>query len=116
MKVKLTKEEFIKRSMNGEVFGLDGFLYFYDENEKNPFRFEELGMNESWGDFNGENEFTVVEPEPKTKIVKEWMYKRTVGKCQWHTVDRLMTVEEAKEHFMGVVYKPTGIEFEVEDE
>ena len=36
MKVKLTKEEFIKRSMNGDVFELDGFKYFYDNSKNIP--------------------------------------------------------------------------------
>ena len=111
MKVKLTKEEFIKRSMNGEVFELNGCKYFYNENEKNPFRFEELGMDESWGDFNGENEFTVVEPKPKTKIVKEWMYLDALN--IWYIANILITDEEAKEHFGALKYKPTGREFKV---
>ena len=113
MKVKLTKKEFMKRSMNGEVFELDGYKYFYDENEKNPFRFEELGMNESWGDFNGENEFTVAKPKTKTKIVKEWMFLDVLN--IWCIANILITDEEAKEHFGELKYKPTGREFEVED-
>ena len=113
MKVKLTKEEFIKRSMDGEVFEFDSYKYFYDENEKNPFRFEELCMNESWGDFNGKNEFTVVEPKnkTKTKIVKEWMYLDSLG--VWHLLDSLLTDKKAKKYFGELRYKPTGREFEV---
>ena len=114
MKVKLTKEEFIKRITNGEVLVLDGYKYFYDEKEKNPFRIQEVGMNgdkyfydekeissfiideigidESWGDTDGLNEFTAIESKQKTKIVEEWMY------VDYST------------------YKPTGREFEVPDE
>ena len=116
MKVKLTKEEFIKRSMNGEVFELDGYKFFYNKDKTNPFRMEEQDLKGCWSYFNGETEFTVVEPEPKTKIVKEWMHKSTVGKNQWFIIDKLMTDKEAKEHFRVLKYKPTGREFEVEDE
>ena len=94
MKVKLTKEEFIKRSMNGEVFELDDFFYFYDSSKKNPFRVEDIGIDGSWGDFNGINEFTVVEPEPKTKIVKEWLYKDVLN--IWHISSNLFTDEKQK--------------------
>ena len=114
MKVKLTKEEFIKRSMAGEVFEFDSYKYFFFFFEKNPFRFEELGMDESWGDLNAENEFTVIEPKQKTKIVKEWMFLDVLN--IWHTSGNLFTDEEAKEHFKVLKYKPTGREFEVPDE
>ena len=116
MKVKLTKEEFIKRSMRGEVFELNGYKYFYDEKEINPFRIERMGMNGSWGDFDGVNEFTVVEPKSKTKIMKEWMYSSNVIKNQWCLVSRLMTADEAMDYFEALKYKPTGREFEVPDE
>ena len=116
MKVKLTKEEFIKRSMNGEVFELDGYEYFYDKDKINPFRIDECDLKGWWSYFNGKNEFTVVEPKTKTKIVKEWMYNSTGGISQWYIVDKLMTDNEAKEHFKEHEHKPTGREFEVPDE
>ena len=116
MKVKLTKEEFIRRSMNGEVFELDGFFYSYDSSERNPFRIDDMVLDGYWDDFNGINEFTVVEPKSKTKIVKEWIYNIPEDKNQWLTIDKLMTDNEAKEHFGELKYKPTGREFEVPEE
>ena len=114
MKVKLTKEEFIKRSMNGEVFELDGYKFFYDNNEKNPFRLEDEDLEDNWSQFNGINEFTVVEPKAKTKIVKEWICRTAIN--QWHVSDHLFTDDEAKKYFELRTYKPTGREFEVPDE
>lgn len=114
MKVKLTKEEFIKRSIKGEVFEFDGYKFFYDKDKTNPFRMEEQDLNGCWDYFNGETEFIVVEPEPKTKIVKEWLYKDVLN--IWHISVNLFTDEEAKKYFKMLKYKPTGREFEAEDE
>lgn len=111
MKVKLTKEEFIKRSMKGEVFELDGYKYFYDNSKNIPFRIGDVGLYGGWVAFNGINEFTVVEPKEKTKLVKEWIYLDSLG--VWHLSDNLLTDKKAKEHFGGLRYKPTGREFEV---
>lgn len=113
MKVKLTKEEFIKRSMKGEVFELYDCRYFYDSNKINPFRIDDVGLGGCWDNFNGINKFTVVEPKKKTKIVKEWLYKDVLN--IWHISGNLFTDEEAKEYFDMPKYKPTGREFEVED-
>jgi hypothetical protein len=114
MKVKLTKEEFIKRSMKGEVFELYNCKFFYDKDKTNPFRIEGDDLNGCWSYLDGINEFTVVEPELKTKIVKEWLYKDVLN--IWHISGNLLTDEEAKEYFKMPKYKPTGREFEVEDE
>ena len=116
MKVKLTKEEFIKRSMNGEVFELYDCKYFYDKDESNPFRLDGVDLINNWSQFDGVNKFKVVKPKAKTKIVKEWMHKSAVGDNLWFIIDKLMTDEEAKRHFKGLKYKPTGREFEVPDE
>ena len=111
MTVKLTKEEFIKRSMLGDRFIFNRFEYYFDTTEMNPFRVGRTELNYNWRFFNGRNEFTVVEPEPKTKIVKEWMCKDDYG--DWCIISRLMTKEEAMGYFKNH-YKPTGREFEVE--
>ena len=116
MKVKLTKEEFIKRSMSGEVFKLNDCKYFYDAELDIPFRCDNSYLHGDWRYFNGINEFTVVEPKSKTKIVKEWIYNIPEDKNQWLTIDKLMTDNEAKEHFGELKYKPTGREFEVPEE
>ena len=116
MKVKLTKEEFIRRSMNGEVFELDGFFYSYDSSERNPFRIDDMVLDGYWDDFNGINEFTVVEPKQKTKIVKEWMYSEK--NKYWCISNMLMTNKEAESFYSkytDYIYKPTGRELEVPD-
>ena len=115
MKVKLTKEEFIKRSMDGEVFEFDGCRYFYDKKEDNPFRVGFVAINNNWRYFKGETEFTVIEPKSKTKIVKEWMYLLNES-GMWYIANILITDEEAKKHFEMLKYKPTGREFEVPEE
>ena len=114
MKVKLTKEEFIKRSMHGEMFEFDGYKFFYDSSKIIPFRVDDHDLRGLWCYFDGENEFTVIEPKPKTKIVKEWMFLDVLN--IWCIANILITDEEAKEHFGELKYKPTGRVFEVEDE
>lgn len=115
-KVKLTKEEFIKRAMNGERFRWNGGEFFYDNSKHNPFRLDDDALKGCWDYLNGENEFEVVQPKPKTKIVKEWMISSN-NNNYWSIVDTLLTDEEIREYYgSGYTYKPTGREFEVEDE
>ena len=79
----LTKEEFITRSMKGEVF-LDSNRdkYFYDENEDNPFRFNKSAISSAWDSFNitrfgSSNElFTLEEPEPVYEDRYIWLKDR----------------------------------------
>lgn len=72
------------------------------------------------GLFKWENEFEVVQPKPKTKIVKEYLYK-LVDSGYWEVYNRLIPESEAKSYFSrinfssDVIYKPTGREFEVDD-
>lgn len=114
-KAKLTKEEFIKRAMNGERFRFKGCEYFYDNTKQNPFRFDNAELYGNWCHFNGENEFEVIPPKPKTKIIKEWKYRDKNGRIFIHS--ELLTEEEAKERFEKDFYfESTGREFEVEDE
>lgn len=116
-KVKLTNEEFIKRAMNGERFRWNGGEFFYDNSKLNPFRLDDDGLKGYWNYLNGENEFEVVQPKPKTKIVKEWMISSNKNNNYWSIVDTLLTDEEVREYYgSGYKYKPTGREFEVEDE
>lgn len=60
---KLTKEEFIKRSMAGDRFKFDKSIYCYDKNEIVPFRVDGTALHTGWYKFDGINEFTLVEPE-----------------------------------------------------
>ena len=120
-KVKLTKKEFIERAMNGEIFAGKEFKYFYDETKDSPFRITNLKSNiessiySNWIIFNGENEFEIIPPQPKTKIVKEWKYRDKNGRIFIHS--ELLTEEEAKERFEKDFYfESTGREFEVPDE
>jgi len=113
--VKLTKEEFIKRSMQGEVFEFHKGKYSYDSTKRVPFRVNDVNLDNSWDLFNGINEFTVVKPEPKTEEVFEWMYKNSSG--DWHIAGNLYTRKQAHEHFndtYGEQYRKTGRSFIVE--
>lgn len=70
---KLTKEEFITRSMAGDVFEFKGNTFYYDNNEKsNPFRLCQQALSSDWDKFNGINEFTLVEPEPEMESWAEF--------------------------------------------
>lgn len=119
-KVKLTKEEFIKRAMNGERFRFKGCEYFYDNTKQNPFRLDNDELYGNWCHFNDKNEFEVIQPKPKTIILKEYIYK--TDNDYWKVCDRLMSESEAKSYFTranffyDTIYKSTDREFEVEDE
>ena len=63
MKIKLTKEEFIKRSMAGDVFEYIGCRYFYDATKIIPFRFDEEDLLGNWDRFDGKIEFNLVIPK-----------------------------------------------------
>ena len=63
MKIKLTKEEFIKRSMAGDVFEESECRYFYDATKTIPFRFNEEDLLGNWDRFDGKIEFTLVIPK-----------------------------------------------------
>ena len=125
-KLKLTNKEFIERSMNGESFVWNKFKYFYDETKDSPFRITNLESNKesslysAWVVFDGKNEFEVIQPKLKTKIVKEYIYKR--DNDSWKVCDILMSELEAKSYFTrsnffyDIIYQSTGREFEVPDE
>ena len=74
----LTKEEFITRSMAGEVF-LDGSnKLFYDMSEDIPFRYEKEPLKGNWDLFDGETKrFTLEQPKPK--IERRWKYRRDLN-------------------------------------
>ena len=92
---KLTKEEFIKRSMTGDVFELNGEKYYYDSNENNPFRANDMSLNGYWYYFDGINEFTLVEPEPETE---SWAQFRAWSGKHWVASELLFkTLEDCIE-------------------
>lgn len=72
MKTTLTKKEFITRSMEGEVFLLDGYRYFYDATKVYPFRINVNNLDESWKDFDGNILFEIEKPKPI--LERRWKY------------------------------------------
>ena len=71
----LTKEEFITRSMKGEVFLHSNNKMFYDASENNPFRYEKEPLNGNWDFLDGKTKrFTLEQPKPK--IERRWKYRR----------------------------------------
>lgn len=74
MKITLTKDEFIVRSMAGERFRYEGRTYHYDNSFINPFRVEEYSIGAYWGYIDGKNIFEILEPEPK--IERRWKWRR----------------------------------------
>ena len=71
----LTKEEFITRSMAGEVFLNGNNRLFYSVSETNPFRLNGNTLHWGWDLFDGETKkFTLEQPKPK--IERRWKYRR----------------------------------------
>ena len=71
----LTKEEFITRSMAGEVFLYDNSRLFYSVSETNPFRLEGSPLHYNWDLLDGETKHFTLE-QPKPKIERRWKYRR----------------------------------------
>ena len=77
-KFTLTKEEFIKRSMKGEVFIRDDVKYFYDSSYAVPFRVSRKKDNSNlaycdWYAFNETNLFTL--EQPTSIIERRWKWR-----------------------------------------
>ena len=87
----LTKEEFITRSMQGEVFiSVEyGTRFYFDPKYSIPFRVEESPLEEGWNLINSTNLFTVEPPKPK--IERRWKYLknnrdgRTMESAQYYS-------------------------------
>ena len=94
-KFTLTKEEFIKRSMNGEVFIHDLYnnKYFYDDKYTNPFRFNKEALNIHWDDLNGKDLFIVENPKP----IKERRWKWQKDKKDISYISEYITDKFAKD-------------------
>lgn len=101
-KVKLTKEEFIKRAMNGEVFELNGDKYFYDVNKTGPFRFNDSPLKEAWETIDGKNEFTVVEPETEIESWAEFLVYKSDTDRWLKTMHR--SLDECKKYWESKNY------------
>lgn len=79
---KLTKEEFIKRSMAGEKFiGKVGDIFHYDGTHISPFRINQTVIGNSWNDFNNDSDalFTLVQPEPVIERRYKWFKNEEDG-------------------------------------
>lgn len=76
----LTKEEFITRSMAGEVF-LDKNLsrFYYDNSKKQPFRLNDVPLTAAWSIFNGQELLTVEKPKPR--IERRWKWRKDKLNC-----------------------------------
>lgn len=70
----LTKEEFITRTMAGDVFIHESNKLFYDSAMTNPFRYGKNPLHYNWDLFDSNNLFTLEQPKPK--IERRWKYRR----------------------------------------
>ncbi|MDQ1264560.1 MAG: hypothetical protein QG559_1561 [Campylobacterota bacterium] len=70
----LTNEEFITRSMAGEVFILNGDKFYYDITKYNPFRCNTCALDILWQTFNGKTIFEIEEPKPTME--RRWKWRR----------------------------------------
>ena len=75
----LTKEEFIERSMKGEVFihEVTGNKFFYDKSKDNPFRFKNNQLLTAWGLFDKNDELFRSEKQKVT--IEKWLCKNNQG-------------------------------------
>lgn len=70
----LTKEEFITRSMAGEVFVYNNNKFFYNTSFTNPFRINGTGMEGSWDIFNDKTKLFTLD-QSKPRIERRWKYR-----------------------------------------
>ena len=87
----LTKEEFITRSMAGEVFisTHSNSRFYYDNRYTMPFRVNNADLDNSWNYMDGKYLFTLEQPKPK--IERRWKYLknnsdgRTMESAQYYS-------------------------------
>lgn len=94
---KLDKETFIKRSMAGDVFDFDNQKYYYANTDNNPFRVNTFGIKDEWYNFNGINEFTLVEPEPEMESWAEFRVWNSTTETWYKAPSMFQTLDDFKE-------------------
>ena len=108
----LTKEEFITRSMEGEVFVSNTSKFFYDTNFINPFRINEREIYSSWDLFDGETkQFTIEQPKPR--IERRWKYRENRFGITQET-NSYYSDEKAKTSLTSSFYKAEDCYIDVE--
>lgn len=96
-----TKEEFIKSVIQGDVWELDNYKYYYDSSSKEtPFRLDNTALAGGfWRNVTTE-EFTLVEPEPvyeeRWQMMKDVDYNFT--NCTQHYYNQKRIDEEYPEY------------------
>ena len=86
----LTKEEFITRSMAGEVFisTHNSKRFYYDNKYTIPFRVNNEDLDNNWSYMDGEHLFTLEQPKPKIerrwKYLKNYRDGRTMESAQYY--------------------------------
>lgn len=108
----LIKEEFITRSMAGEVFILEGCRYFYAPSKENPFRVDYAAIGSSWCYMDGITLFEVEEPKPI--IERRWKWRKDSDGCTIE--DARYMSDEFIEHYAigGGWYKVEDLYIDVE--
>ena len=91
----LTKEEFITRSMKGEVFVSthSDKRFYYDNKYTIPFRVNDEDLDNNWSYMDGRHPFILEQPKPK--IERRWKYRKDTLKYTQET-NYYYTDEEAK--------------------
>ena len=108
----LTKEEFITRSMAGEVFLHGNNKLFYDNSEDNPLRYEMDSLNGNWSLLDGKTKYFTLE-QPKPKIERRWKYR--IDKIGYtEETDCYYTDEKAKSVLNSLYYKAEDCFIDVE--
>ena len=95
-KFTLTKKEFIKRSMKGEVFINSIHKYFYDDTFENPFRISDSGMDVSWEMFDSKTLFTLKEPKKEPKELL-WYWSLQDQEGDWSISNYMFTESDVKD-------------------
>ena len=72
----LTKEEFITRSMAGEVFisTHSNKRFYYDNKYTIPFRLNNEDLDNNWNYMDGRHTFILEQPKPK--IERRWKWRK----------------------------------------
>ena len=96
----LTKEEFIERSMKGEVFihEVTGNKFFYDKSKDIPFRLNNDHLLTAWELFDKNDELFRSEKQKVT--IEKWLMQSTIDKeyriIETSLVDKVVNFKKVK--------------------
>ena len=107
----LTPEEFISRSIKGEVFLRKGDRYHYSAGNIPPFKVGDNLLINEWSLFDGKRLFTLEKPKPK--IERRWLWLK--DRNGYTETSYYVSNEYAQLHnFIGIWHKKVNDYIDVE--